>query len=73
LADFSPDAVLARTIGTACGVPVGAHDLICGPKWGRKPADGIPGVAYAEFANSGHMPHIEEPREFDAAVREVPT
>jgi pimeloyl-ACP methyl ester carboxylesterase len=34
-------------------------------------ADGIPGATYVEFAHSGHMPHLEEPREFDAAVRKV--
>lgn len=58
-------------IGVPTLVAVGAHDFICGPKWGRMLADGIPGAVYVEFANSGHMPHIEERREFDAAVRKV--
>lgn len=58
-------------IGVPTLVAVGAHDVICGPKWGRMLADGIPDATYAEFANSGHMPHLEEPREFDAAVRKV--
>jgi proline iminopeptidase len=52
-------------------VAVGAHDFICGPTWGRMLAEGIPGATYAEFANSGHMPHIEEPQDFDAAIRKV--
>jgi proline iminopeptidase len=52
-------------------VAVGAHDFICGPTWGRMLAGGIPGATYAEFANSGHMPHIEEPQDFDAAIRKV--
>ncbi|HEY4458824.1 MAG TPA: alpha/beta fold hydrolase [Pseudonocardiaceae bacterium] len=52
-------------------VAVGTHDFICGPTWARMLADGIPGAVYAEFANSGHMPHIEEPAEFDAAIRKV--
>lgn len=58
-------------IGVPTLVAVGAHDFICGPRWGRMLADGIPGAAYVEFARSGHMPHIEQPREFDAAVRKV--
>lgn len=52
-------------------VAVGTHDFICGPIWDHMLAAGIPGAVYAEFANSGHMPHPEEPAEFDAAIRKV--
>ena len=52
-------------------VAVGSHDFICGPTWGRMLAEGIPGAVYAEFPNSGHMPHAEQPAEFDAAIRKV--
>ena len=52
-------------------IAVGTHDFICGPEWGRMLADGITGSVYAEFADSGHMPHIEEPDAFEAAIRKA--
>lgn len=52
-------------------VAVGTHDFICGPRWAQQLAAGIPDAVYVEFANSGHMPHIEEPEEFATAVRKA--
>jgi pimeloyl-ACP methyl ester carboxylesterase len=52
-------------------VAVGTHDFICGPRSGRQLADGIPGAVYTEFADSGHMPHFEQPEEFNTAIRKA--
>jgi pimeloyl-ACP methyl ester carboxylesterase len=49
----------------------GAHDRVapldpCGQTWARE----IPGAQLRIFADSGHVPHLEEPEAVAAAVRE---
>jgi pimeloyl-ACP methyl ester carboxylesterase len=55
--------IVART-----AVVAGAHDFICGPRWARMLADGIPGARLTILEDSGHFGHIEQPAEFTAAV-----
>ncbi|ETK32948.1 alpha/beta fold hydrolase [Microbispora sp. ATCC PTA-5024] len=49
-------------------VVVGRHDVICGPRWARELADGIPGARLTVLEGSGHLGHVEEPEAFAAAV-----
>jgi len=38
------------------------------PKLGRKTQELIRGSKLVEIPNSGHIPHIEQPEEFDRAL-----
>jgi proline iminopeptidase len=49
-------------------VVVGAYDFICGVRWARELADGIPGASLVTLEHSGHFGHLEEPAEFFRAV-----
>ncbi|MGW4798549.1 alpha/beta fold hydrolase [Nonomuraea sp. NPDC004297] len=57
-------------IGAPTLVVTGAHDFICGPRWGRMLHEGIPGSRFLLLEDSGHMGHIEEPETFGQAVTE---
>ncbi|MFI9593749.1 alpha/beta fold hydrolase [Nonomuraea sp. NPDC052265] len=46
----------------------GAHDFICGPRWGRMLHEGIPGSRFVLLEESGHMGHLEQPAVFTAAI-----
>jgi pimeloyl-ACP methyl ester carboxylesterase len=48
----------------------GRHDFICGARWARMLHEGISGSRLVVLEDSGHMGHIEQPREFDRAVGE---
>jgi proline iminopeptidase len=55
-------------ISAPTAVVAGAHDFICGPRWARMPADGIPGARLTVLEDSGHFGHVEQPAEFAEAV-----
>lgn len=55
LADFSPDSLLTRDAQAGEVAALGC----------------LLSRYQAEFANSGHMPHFEEPAEFAAAILKV--
>jgi proline iminopeptidase len=55
-------------IGVPTAVVAGAHDFICGPRWARMLADGIPDARLTILEDSGHFGHIEQPAEFTTAV-----
>lgn len=46
----------------------GAEDRIVTPAYGRKFAASIAGAGFELIAGAGHLPHVEKPREFAAAV-----
>lgn len=48
-------------------IVVGGKDFICGPRWADT-LEAIPGVERAEFAQSGHLVHVEEPEAFASVV-----
>jgi pimeloyl-ACP methyl ester carboxylesterase len=48
-------------------IVVGGKDFICGPQWADT-LEVIPGAERAEFAQSGHLVHVEEPEAFASAV-----
>lgn len=47
---------------------VGAHDQITTPREMRENADQVRGAQFVEIPNSGHMPPLENPDEFNRAV-----
>ena len=57
------------------GVPVlvlhGAEDRICPPSAGERLAGGIPGARFETIAESGHVPHIEQPAAVNRAIEEL--
>jgi proline iminopeptidase len=55
-------------ISAPTAVVAGAHDFICGPRWARMLADGIPGARLTVPEDSGHFGHVEQPAEFAEAV-----
>jgi RNA polymerase sigma factor (sigma-70 family) len=55
-------------ISAPTAVVAGAHDFICGPRWARMLADGIPGARLTVLEDSGHFGHVEQPAEFAEAV-----
>lgn len=48
---------------------VGAHDQITTPSEMRENADQVRDAQFVEISNSGHMPPLENPLEFNAALR----
>jgi pimeloyl-ACP methyl ester carboxylesterase len=56
-------AIEVRTL-----VVAGRHDPICPPRWAQQLHAGIRGSRLVVFEDSGHFPHVEEPREFARAV-----
>jgi len=57
--------VAARTL-----VATGADDFLFPPARACLLQEGIPGARLKVFDRCGHLPHIEQPAEFDRAVRE---
>ncbi|MEU5869447.1 alpha/beta hydrolase [Nonomuraea sp. NPDC047529] len=57
-------------ISTPTLVVSGAHDFICGPRWGRMLHEGIPGSRLLLLEASGHLGHLEEPDIFARTVTE---
>jgi pimeloyl-ACP methyl ester carboxylesterase len=55
-------------ITVPAAVVAGAHDFICGPRWARMLADGIPKAQLTVLENSGHFGHVEQPADFTRAV-----
>ncbi|MGO1052496.1 alpha/beta fold hydrolase [Crossiella sp. CA198] len=55
-------------IHTPTLVLVGRHDFICGPRWARELAAGIPTAHLVLLEHSGHFGHLEEPVAFFGAV-----
>jgi proline iminopeptidase len=51
-------------------VLVGERDFVCSPRWSEELARRIAGARLVRFAQSGHMPHLEEPEAFARAVVE---
>jgi proline iminopeptidase len=51
-------------------VVAGRHDPVCGPRWAKELYENIPGAQLAMFEESGHLPHVEQPAEFAAAIAE---
>jgi pimeloyl-ACP methyl ester carboxylesterase len=51
-------------------VLVGPYDFICPPKWAREIHAEIAGSELVEFPDSGHFAHLEQPEQFDKAVRD---
>jgi proline iminopeptidase len=49
-------------------VIVGSHDFICGVRWARELAQGIPAAKLVILENSGHLGHVEEADRFARAV-----
>lgn len=47
----------------------GAEDRIVSPSYGQRFAKAIPGAAFELIDGAGHLPHIEQPELFVAAVR----
>ena len=43
---------------------VGERDFVCAPRWSEELARGIPRARIVRFAQSGHMPHLEEAEAF---------
>ncbi|GAA3467414.1 alpha/beta fold hydrolase [Nonomuraea roseola] len=56
-------------ITTATLIISGAHDFICGPRWGRMLHEGIPDAQFLLLEDSGHMGHFEQPVAFTSAIR----
>ncbi|GGL12224.1 hydrolase [Sphaerisporangium melleum] len=55
-------------IATPTLVISGAHDFICGPRWGRMLHQGTSHSRFVLLHDSGHMGHIEEPTAFASAI-----
>jgi 3-oxoadipate enol-lactonase len=51
----------------------GVHDAVVGLPLSQTMAKTIPGARLVTFDDSGHQPHVEQPDEFAAAVREFIT
>jgi proline iminopeptidase len=51
-------------------VLVGEYDFICGPRWAEEMHEAIPGSRLVILERSGHMSHVEKPREFADSIRE---
>jgi pimeloyl-ACP methyl ester carboxylesterase len=49
-------------------VIAGRHDPVCGPRWAAELHDGIPNAELVMFEESGHLPHLEQPAGFAAAI-----
>lgn len=49
-------------------VLVGAADFICGPRWARMIHEAIPGAQIVVLDETGHLGHIEDPKQFATAV-----
>ena len=56
-------------IEVPCLVIVGAEDVITPPKDSRFLAEQIPGAQLVEISGAGHVPNLEQPAAFNAAVR----
>jgi len=54
-------------------VVVGAHDVICGPRWAELLINGIPHAQALALTDSGHFGHLEQPEEFESAVVDLVT
>ncbi len=52
-------------------IVIGAHDFICGPRWGALLTQGIPDAQTVILEKSGHFAHVEQPAEFGAAVAQI--
>ena len=67
LVGFDERANLARI-----GIPVlclaGAHDRLAPPAMMERMAARIPGARFVRLAGVGHLPNVEAPRAFDAAI-----
>ena len=48
----------------------GEHDGIVTPAYGKAYAEAIPGAMLQVIAGAGHLPHLEQPESFMAALRE---
>ena len=67
---FDDVDILPSLAGVRCPslVIAGEHDFICGPAWNRPIAAAIPAARYVEIADTGHVPHYEQPEAFRAAL-----
>jgi len=55
-------------IGVPTLILAGRQDFICSPPWAHLMHREIKGSELVEFHRSGHLPHIEEPAAFAAAI-----
>lgn len=46
----------------------GAEDPVCPPAWHREMADAIPGADLRLIEGAGHLPPLEQPQRFSAAI-----
>lgn len=49
---------------------VGEYDFICSPRWAEEMHAAISGSQLIIFEQSGHMSHIEKPREFAGSIKD---
>ncbi|MEV0999483.1 alpha/beta hydrolase [Nonomuraea sp. NPDC050202] len=66
--DLVDDRDLLGSIKAPALVIAGRHDVICGPRWAKELAGGIPGAELVLLENSGHLGHVEEPDAFARAM-----
>lgn len=59
-----------RGLGIPTMIINGEADLVSDPRWARMLHDAVPGSQLRILADAGHMPHIEQEREFTTAVAE---
>jgi proline iminopeptidase len=59
-----------REIKVRSLILAGRYDFICPPKWAHDMHRDIPGSRLQLFERSGHLPHLEEPEAFAAAIGE---
>ncbi|MBF0291082.1 MAG: alpha/beta hydrolase [Nitrospinae bacterium] len=59
-----------ENIQAPCLVIAGRKDFVFSVKYAEALRDGIPGARLTVLEKSGHMGHIEEPKAFNAAVKE---
>jgi pimeloyl-ACP methyl ester carboxylesterase len=62
---------LLPTISVPTAVIVGEHDAITAVEESRKMVDAIPDATLTVISNAGHLSNLENPVEFNAAVREL--
>jgi proline iminopeptidase len=58
------------SLGVPALVIAGRHDPVCGPRWAEELQEGIAGARLVMLEESGHLPHLEQPAEFAAAIAE---
>ena len=71
MAQRSDSTDLLPTISVPTAVIVGEHDVITAVEESRKMVDAIPDATLTIVSNAGHLSNLENPDEFNAAVREL--